>query len=372
VLSALRRELHEWSQARSVAIHTAQSPSEGLAILEEIGAQTAVVVSDLRMPEMLGSDFLLKVGAGWPDIVTILLSGFSEPSELVKAVRAGIHSYILKPWDQDYLISELDKAMEYYRMRDENRQNARRLEEELRWAGEMQRSFLKANAPRRQGLEIKVSYRPLPNLHCGGDYYDVIYVGADRYLLLIGDVEGHGVRGAFVTGILKAVIYSEYVKDRVDKDLSPAAFLAWLNDRMLQGPGGSANLLITFFAGMLDLRSRRFTYSNAGQNRPFLVRGGKAIELHLTGPAFGMSGGIAYREEGLDLLDGDLLFLYTDGLSEVGAARDGASLLDVAGILERVPYSADFHRAALAAAIAESNSRDFTDDLTMITAKIGA
>ncbi len=274
ILSSLRRGLHFWAVERRVEIRTADSAIEALGFLEASAGQVVVIVSDLRMPVMLGSDFLLKVKDLYPWILTILLTGFSEVQELMKAVRAGIYSYILKPWDQDYLVAELDKCLEAQRFRADAAARAKTVEEELRWAGEMQRAFLKPSLDHPEGVSFETSYEPLPGMYCGGDYYDMIDMGKGRYVLLVGDVAGHGIRAAFITGILKAVIYPEYMRAVAGRNFMPGAFLAWLNERMNFELRRTADIIITFFVGLLDPQTGTLTYVNAGHCHPLLVSGG--------------------------------------------------------------------------------------------------
>ena len=369
ILNALRRELREWALERSLEIITAISARQGLEALETRGPDTALVVSDLKMPEMKGSDFLLEVKRKYPHIVPILLTGFSETNEIVKAVQAGIYSFMLKPWESDYLIAELTKAYEYGELREQKAAYLKTVEEELRWAGEMQKTILRPNLPRSDGLEFRVSYRPVPGLYCGGDYYDVIFLGTDRYLLLIGDVAGHGVKAAFVTGILKAIIYPEYIRSATGKDFSPGAFLGWLNDRMNYEFRSTSSMIITFFAGVLDLKGKTLRYANAGHNHPYIVEAGKATELPVSGSAIGFANSIAYAEQSVDLLSGDVVTLYTDGLVEAAGA-EGAPPLKLGTILEKVDYGGEYHRRILEAALAESRAKDFADDVTIVTAKL--
>ena len=258
----------------------------------------------------------------YPSIVSILLTGFSETAEVVKAVSAGIFSFILKPWDPEYLVAEVQKAYDFGEMRRELAVYQKMIEDEMKWAGGFQKALLKPNLPSSAGVEFRVSYCPVPALYCGGDYYDVISLGSDRYLILIGDVEGHGVKAAFVTGILKAVIYSEYVRTVGGKDFNPAAFLSWLNGRLDFEFKNSSNLIVTFLAGILDTKAGSFRYSNAGHNHPFIVRSGKAIELPVSGSAIGFSSSTTYVEQIVDVRTGDILLLFTDGLIEI-ACSDG-------------------------------------------------
>jgi sigma-B regulation protein RsbU (phosphoserine phosphatase) len=371
ILSAIRRELHEWAKERSLRIVTASSAREGLGILEGKSEEIAVIVSDLKMPEMRGSDFLLEVKDRWPSIVTILLTGFSETAEVMKAIKAGIFSYILKPWESEYLQSELSKAYEVFSMRAQNRLYLKTIEDELKWAGEMQRAILKPSLLHSNGVEFRTSYRPVPGLYCGGDYYDVLCLSPERYLVLLGDVAGHGVRAAFITGILKAIIYPEYVRNlTVAKRFSPAAFLAWLNDRMNFELRRASNLMITFFAGLIDVEEKTFVYANAGQCHPFILRGGKSLELPISGSGIGFASSVLYTEKAESLLSGDVIILYTDGLIEPGAKEGKTAVVNMSEVLDGLAYGPEFHRRIMETALAAGDAEQFEDDVTILTARL--
>jgi phosphoserine phosphatase RsbU/P len=371
ILSSLVRELHAWAGEKGYSCVTASSGADGLSVLDQMGDQVEIIISDLRMPEMSGSDFLLEAKRRYPDIVSILLTGFNDAKEIAKAVSAGIFSYMLKPWDHAYLLSEVEKAATYYQLVHEKKIAVERLEEELRWAGEMQKTILKPNLSSTDGVEFRLSYRPLPTLGCGGDYYDVVSMGQNRYFMIIGDVEGHGVRAAFMTGILKAVIYPEYLRTFQGKQVSPGEFLGWLNERMNFEMRNTSSMLITFFAGLLDLKEMLFRYANAGQNKPFLVRDGVARELPVHGPVIGINRVVHYAEQVIGIKGGDLLFLYTDGLVELRTHDGKANDPDLASILAKTAYAADFHKKILGSALAQAGVGDFSDDLTILSAQVG-
>ena len=370
ILNALKRELHAWSKEKSLTIKTAPSAAIALNLIESSASEIAVIVSDLKMPEMLGSDFLLEVKSRWPEIITVLLTGFSETQEVMKAVRAGIFSYILKPWEQEYLKNELDKALEMRLARDQNAAYAKLVEDELRWAGEMQKAMLRPTLQSTEGIELRVSYQPVPGLYCGGDYYDVVNLPGERYLILLGDVSGHGVKAAFITGILKAVIYPEYIRTVGSKPFSPGAFLGWLNERMNFELRQASDLLISFFAGVLDRQAMTLTYANAGQDHPFIISGGIPRELHVSGSVLGVARTVNYIEQTEPLKTGDMVFVYTDGLVEAGASRNGARNPGIAGILAAIPINQGYHKAVLEAALAASGAAAFEDDVTILTAKL--
>ena len=369
ITNAIRRELSDWAEERSIEILTASSAQIGLNLLETRGKDTAIIISDLKMPEMKGSDFLLAVKQKYPHIVSILLTGYSETEEVIKAVSAGIFSYLLKPWQPAYLLSQVQKAFDHGQALRQNAEYLKTIEEELRWAGEMQKAILKPNIVKSDGVEFRTSYRPVPGLYCGGDYYDVIFLGSDRYLLLIGDVAGHGVKAAFITGILKAIIYPEYVRGIIGKDFSPAAFLSWLNDRMNFEFRSTSSMLITFFAGVLDVKNMNLKYANAGHDHPFVIRGGIPNELPVSGTGLGFVQSVMYPEQILRMQCGDLLLLYTDGLVEIDC-HEGKGPVKLQSLLQSIAPGDDYHRRLLNAALAEASAVDFVDDVTVLTAKL--
>ena len=74
------------------------------------------------------------------------------------------------------------------------------------WAGELQRTLLHAEPAQDPGLSVSATYLPLPELQCGGDYYEIVSVSPRQTLFLIGDVGGHGIRAALVAAMLKAIV----------------------------------------------------------------------------------------------------------------------------------------------------------------------
>jgi sigma-B regulation protein RsbU (phosphoserine phosphatase) len=207
----------------------------------------------------------------------------------------------------------------------------------------------------------------VPGLFCGGDYYDVIQLGPGRYLMLVGDVEGPSVRGALVTGMLKAIIYPEYVRNSLTKPFSPGAFLSWLNDRLNFELRKTSGLLVCFFAGVLDSNDYTFTYANAGMAHPYLVRGGIPHELLVSGRALGFAASVMYPDKFIRLMPGDIIIAYSDGLVEFG---QGGSSIPLKDTLSGVPYGSDFHKRIMDGALERADKEKFSDDVTIMTAKI--
>lgn len=115
ILSSLRRLL----RPAGYTIHTAESGKAGLEILER--EPIDLVISDMRMPEMNGAQFLEQVRARWPATMRILLTGYADVGSTIDAINRGeIFRYIAKPWDDNQLTLTIRDALESSRLRNEN------------------------------------------------------------------------------------------------------------------------------------------------------------------------------------------------------------------------------------------------------------
>lgn len=114
ILSSLRRLF----RAKGYQVLTAEGGHAGLKILET--EVVDLVISDMRMPEMDGAQFLELVRASWPDTVRILLTGYSEVHAIIAAINRGeIHRYIAKPWEENDLVLVVQQALERKSLIDE-------------------------------------------------------------------------------------------------------------------------------------------------------------------------------------------------------------------------------------------------------------
>jgi len=115
---ALRRTLEE-----DFEVFCASGASEALAVLEREmpGAAIRIVLCDQRMPGITGVDFLKEVRLRWPDVVRIILSGYTDAEDIISGVNeAGIWQYLLKPWQPEQLLLTLQRAAEVWRLQQEN------------------------------------------------------------------------------------------------------------------------------------------------------------------------------------------------------------------------------------------------------------
>jgi sigma-B regulation protein RsbU (phosphoserine phosphatase) len=194
-----------------------------------------------------------------------------------------------------------------------------RQEHDLRLAGDVQH-HLRPHALPDIG-EVEIAALAQPAAHIGGDYYDVLPVGARRWGLVIADVAGHGPAAALMMAACRATL-----RQCADGETSAAAVVRRVN-RALHGdmPPG---MFITMFYGILDFETNRLRYARAGHEPALLLRAGAAARtelLRVGGLALGLDAGPVFDatlEEGeAELGPGDLLALHTDGITEAADAQ---------------------------------------------------
>jgi len=123
VLNAVKRVL----ASESCKVHTAESVEQGLNVLKSI-APVQVVISDYRMPEMNGIEFLKQVRSAWPDTVRMVLSGYADAGMIISAINEGqIYKFIPKPWNAEELQIAVMNAIELYDLHQMNAELSRHL-----------------------------------------------------------------------------------------------------------------------------------------------------------------------------------------------------------------------------------------------------
>jgi sigma-B regulation protein RsbU (phosphoserine phosphatase) len=312
---ALKREIQDFSTANNLEIQIYTNPLNCLEDLKAIGQQTAIIISDLRMPQLKGSDFLSRVHSLYPDIELILLTAYNDISDIQKAISATLRALILKPWNIEILISEIESALEIRRIKEQNKIYVERLNKQLEIAGDFQKKLLETEIPEIINASIDLTYIPLPRMKIGGDYYDMIKIDQHRFLAMIGDVTGHGVKPSFITAMIKVLSLSLSGSVSMDR-FTPASFMSVINNKLCQVLKNTQDVLITFTCFLVDTKSMILTLSNAGHFPIYIVNGGKCEVYKVEGPAMGFSAGINYLERQIDLKKGDTIAVYTDGLLE--------------------------------------------------------
>jgi sigma-B regulation protein RsbU (phosphoserine phosphatase) len=241
-----------------------------------------------------------------------------------------------------------------------------KMEDELQIARGIQKGLLPSVLPSLPSMEIAATN--ISSRQVGGDYYDVIASSGGRHVIAIGDVSGKGTPASLLMANLQATI-----RALVPLELPLSELTARVNDLMCQNTG--SDRFVTFFWGEIDPRERTLTYVNAGHNYPYLLHpDGTALRLDRGGMILGVMPTLTpYEHDRIALRSGDLLVLFTDGVSEAMSA-EGREYGE-----ERLEAVLAAHRDCSAQEILDAVHRDIlefargaaqSDDITMMILKV--
>ena len=210
---------------------------------------------------------------------------------------------------------ELQESLENLRR---TRSAKERMEEELNIGREIQMSMLPVRFPaypEREEFDVFATLQAAREV--GGDFYDFFFVDENRFCVCIGDVAGKGVPAALFMAVTKTML-----KMSASMSDSTAVIMSKVNTEI--SGENTESMFVTVFMGILDVRTGDFVYTNAGHNPPFLKRCDGSIERigQRHGPVIGAVEGLDYTEDHLTLEPGDLLLLYTDGVTEAMNVRN--------------------------------------------------
>ena len=328
-------ELSEEILLRSVSLLDA---NRGALFLIDRKDETLKLVSSFGIAEELKGRLKIPLGEG-------LLGEVARRGE---AVRGWGHPHLLLPWESKTLLavpikikqevlgvifvadkegrggeaiefSPADErllssfanqaavALENARLYQESLEKER-MDKELELAATIQRNLLPLKTTEIEGYDI--SALSIPCRQVGGDYYDLIELNSDHLGIVVADVSGKGTPAALLVSTLQATLHA-YVEEnfplpQLIRRISKAIYRSSL-----------ASGFITFFYGVLDQKSRTLTSVNAGHNYPILLRAdGNILHLKEGGLCLGILEETTYQQETISLQKGDILILYTDGLSE--------------------------------------------------------
>lgn len=240
-----------------------------------------------------------------------------------------------------------------------------RVNREIEIAREVQERLFPQQMPVIPGASLAGACRPA--LGVGGDYYDVIDFGDGRIGLAIGDVSGKGISAALLMASLRASLRGV----TLDNPRGFASLMHKVNRLVYEA--SASNRYATFFFAAFDPRTRRLECVNAGHNPPLLLRRGQVIRLQADGPVVGLLPSAPYTEQALPLEPGDVLLLYTDGISEAMTREDeewGEERLIAAAAAIRDQSAAEILRSLFAAADAFTAGAPQHDDMTLLVLKL--
>ncbi|MBI5485659.1 MAG: PP2C family protein-serine/threonine phosphatase, partial [Deltaproteobacteria bacterium] len=188
-----------------------------------------------------------------------------------------------------------------------------RVTRDMEIASQIQISLLPESVPELFGLEI--AGRCISAAHVGGDYYDYFRRNDHTLDVLIADVSGHSVGAALIMAEVRTLLRAQ-----VSSSHSASDILNTLNSQLYDDLT-RAELFITMFYAKYNTATGRMTFSNAGHNHPLIRRAGEesCIELDTEGLIIGVKPSVIFEERSIELVSGDVVLFYTDGLTEAYA-----------------------------------------------------
>jgi sigma-B regulation protein RsbU (phosphoserine phosphatase) len=219
--------------------------------------------------------------------------------------------------------------------------------------------------PERKEFDLYASMVPAKEV--GGDFYDFYLVKDDNLAVIIADVSGKGVPAALFMVITKTLF------ENSSSSLSPKRVFEKVNKRLIKN--NETGMFVTAFMGFYNIPTGRFIYSNAGHNPPLLKRKGGDYEFIINEPCLvlGSFENAKYTENEITLEKGDMLYLYTDGVTE--AMNVKSELFSETRLLEVLNKNKDASPELLLK-IVKKEVDDFSegaqqfDDITMLALKI--
>jgi len=364
VLEALRLLL----KGEGYEIDAATSP-EG--VLEKLKSRDCdVLLMDLNYARDTtsgeeGLSLLSRIRAFDPTLPVVVMTAWGTMDLAVATLRLGVGDFVQKPWDNSQLLKTLRTQIEHGRsLRRMQRSSAER-DRDFREASEIQRAFLPDEIPQVRGYDIAGTWQP--SRLVGGDYYDVIKFDEGRAALCIGDVVGKGIPAALLMSNLQAA-----VRTTSSGSLEPRELCNSVNNLI------SRNIVIgkfiSFFYCLLQADRRMLSYTNAGHCPPMLLHADGTLDRLRTGGAvFGAFPDWQYEQQAVQLEKGDLLVLFTDGITEARNANGeefGEERL-ARSIANNAHLTATAHQAEMLKTVSAFSGGEFQDDVTLLVMSVG-
>jgi DNA-binding NarL/FixJ family response regulator len=303
----------------------AQDGEEALQLCELI--EPDVVLMDIEIPRLDGLAATRLICERWPSIKVLLLGDSKDQAIIQSSLDAGASGYLTK----DLAADDLAQAIQHICQADhtfinEPVQAATPVEptihdtgphkrpdlaQELAAAGKIQANLLPAQTPRIRGWDISAHLEPARET--SGDFFDFISLANGNWGIVMADVSDKGMGAALFMALCSTLIRTYATQ----YPTLPAIAMSTVNDRILSDTRGG--MFVTAFYGVLEPDTGRLRYVNAGHNPPYLIscrKGRKVDQLRPTGMVLGVMEEAHWGQKIARFFPGDLLILYTDGITE--------------------------------------------------------
>jgi sigma-B regulation protein RsbU (phosphoserine phosphatase) len=288
-------------------------PDGALALAAAQAQPPDLILLDIRMPGMDGYEVCehLKADAQTRDIPVIFISALDAAQDKVRAFTIGGVDYVTKPFQVEEVLARVGTHLALRRLQKQLQDANQKMAQELALAGEVQASFLPHGPADFPGWQLTATLRPASET--SGDFYDLIRLPNGHLGIVVADVSDKGA-GAALYMALSWTLIRTYATQYPAR---PERVLGAVNRRILNDI--DTNHFITVFLGILDPATGTLVYCNAGHWPPFLFAAHDSKDVRRlirTGAPVGVFGDERWEQSVSQLAPGDVLVLYTDGITE--------------------------------------------------------
>jgi len=292
--------------------------ANGLEALNKITADPRinVVITDINMPIMNGLELLKKINEMKDTIIkVIIISAYSDMSNLRTAMNGGAFDFLTKPIDLADLENTIAKTVEIVQFIKDSytvREQLDNYNRELYAANEIQQAILpKVFPPFPEIRQFDIYGHMEAAKMIGGDFFDFFLIGNDRIGFVIGDVSGKGTPAALFMAISRTILQT-----LGKTGMSPQECITQANIALCKESVDS--MFVTVFYGILNYKTGELNYVNAGHNYPILINsfGNVTMLQEETCMIMGAFDDAKYRQRTQQLEPNSMIILYTDGVNE--------------------------------------------------------
>jgi serine phosphatase RsbU (regulator of sigma subunit) len=302
----IHRLLRARLEARGYTVQSAFNGAGALALFKDFSPDVAFL--DVAMPGLGGLDMLQVIRAQDLDMAVVLTAASGSEQVAIDALRQGADDCLRKPFDRGEFQAVLDRAVSRLTLARQNAILRRQLRIELGRAAEVQADLLPPNDPVVPGFELAA--RCVPAGEVGGDFYDWQQLSPTLLGLTVGDVMGKGIPAALMMATVRAALRAAALQNGPASAMQTAA-------RTLDQDLTRFRSFVTLFHAQLDVTAARLTYVDAGHGYVLFRRAdGTLEELRPWGLPLGILTDEVYEEGSILLNPGDVLVVYSDGLTE--------------------------------------------------------
>jgi len=300
----------------------------GQEALDTLSSHTdlSLVLSDINMPKMDGLTLLTEIQQlERPDIRTIMVSAYGDMENIRTAMNRGAYDFVTKPIDFKDLETTVEKTLKEIRQLVNVRMMEQQLESlnfDLDMAARIQQKILHQEFPVfPEDNRFDIFANMMAAKQVGGDFYDFFKYDDDHLAFFIGDVAGKGMPAAIYMAVCRTML-----KAIGSEVFDPAECLFKVNNMLI--PESDMSTFVTVFYGVLNVKTGELQYCNGGHNLPYIQRtDGTVVELEdVGGLLMGKFEDAPYEKNSVQLMPGDTLVTFTDGVTE--AENDEGGFFD--------------------------------------------